>query len=146
MAKGRSNGGLEGTPSFGRSKQKQVRAFFDNNVVQQYVDDFQNQLGLSRVSLWQDAAVVLVVGKTTLWRQIKKVGRHGMQGGADPQPRIREMLRYIAATDQKVSVPAGREIVLRSLAATLIHVRAQLPGYTDQTITACEVELLEIRP
>ena len=76
----------------------------------------------------------------------KEGGQAWHAGGADPQPRIREMLRYIAATNQKVSVPAGREIVLRSLAATLIHVRAQLPGYTDQTITACEVELLEIRP
>lgn len=142
MAKWRSSGGLEGTPSFGKGKQEGIKAFFDKNIIQQYVDDFQTQFGIPRDRLWTNVADVLVAGESTRWRWIKQVGRHGMQEQAEPEPRIKEMLRYIAATDREISVPCGRDIVLRSLAATLTHIRAQLPGYAGQEINAREVELL----
>jgi hypothetical protein len=142
MAKRGSAGDPPGMPSLGKAKQKAVKAFFDQNIIQQYVDDFQRQFGLPRDRLWTHAAQVLGAPKTTGWRWATQVGRHGMQKQADPQPRINEMLRYIAATGQTINMPCGQDIVLRSLAATLIYIRAQLPRYAGEVIDAREVELM----
>lgn len=142
MAKKVLPGGMEGTPSFGGAEQKAVRKFFDNDIIQQYVHAFQAQFGLPRDRLWMMIAQLLVAPKTTKWRSLKNLGRHGMQGQSEPEPRIKELLRYVAATDHKISMPRGRDIVLRSLGATLIYIRSQLPGYTGEMINAHEVELL----
>jgi hypothetical protein len=119
-----------------------AKKYFDNNVLGQYLDDFQGQFGMTRDRLWAHVAVVLVVGKSTGWRWFKQVGRLGMQESADPDPMIKPMLRYIAATNRKIAVPEGRDVVLRSLAATLTYIRAQSPGSGGEEITAREVELL----
>src|SRR4051794_18598257 len=98
--------------------QVRIKTFFDHEIVNQYILAIQVQFGVPGDQLWEDVARTLVISGTTKWRRILKVGRHGTQVLGRPEPRLIDILRYIAATGSNVTLPRGRDVVLRSLAVT----------------------------
>lgn len=124
------------------SEEERTRRLFDSEIINHYINDIQTQLGMTNDRLWEHIAELLVTSGTTKWRRILKAGRHGTGGQGKPEPRLADLLRYLAATGRQIALPSGRDVVLRSLATTLVYIRSQLPGYTRETISAREVEQL----
>ena len=121
MARSRTKNSLE-----------EIREHFDAAIINTYIHDIQSQFGLSNDRLWGDVAEKLVISKSTQRRRILRVGRHGTTEDASPDPRLIDLFRYLAATGHVVTLPRGRDVVLRSLASTLTHIRSRLPGYAER--------------
>jgi hypothetical protein len=131
----------------------EVKAAFDDQIIKEYLTEFKQSRrdadGKPMVedAIWMDMAKTLGLSDDTLHRHMMgwKKDRNPIspfdgQEDRNPPP-LETVFRYIAAIDDSVEFPRGREIVNRALATALRRIRYSRTG-ENLPLTSAEVERL----